>query len=207
MLARGLASESRNAAVVAGVHADRARELEDAARAEESHEVALTEARGRLVLAAIERGYVDLGLPEPREFVRELLRGWPGPVDPEIVERAREEVRRPIRGEIRAELLAEVGEARRALPPGEDEQEQDGEEEVDGEVVHEEAETNGSPESGLPLEAFIDEEDGPEWLHRASERKLAAERGEGDGARMAGWAPSIASPLRASPRGGSGGLV
>jgi transposase-like protein len=116
MLQRGLASEARNAAVVSGTHADRASQLESAAREEEAHQVALTEARGRLVLEVIERGYGDLRLLMPRTFLQALLRGWPEAVDAEIVLHASEEVRRPIRAEIRAALIAELEAERLARP-------------------------------------------------------------------------------------------
>jgi len=106
LLARGMASEARNASVVAGVRADRARELEDSARVAELHEAALSEAMGGLVVAAIERGFADLGLPVPSEFVGALLGGWPAPVDEGVVLAARELVRGALREEFRAELAA-----------------------------------------------------------------------------------------------------
>jgi hypothetical protein len=147
MLARGLASEARNASVVSGVHAERAAELEASARLEEAHEVAMSEATGRLVIGAIERGFEDLGLPVPSVFVAELLRGWPAPVDEAVLEQARVDVRRAIVAEVRVELseeMAVVRQAQQALPRGEDASDDDeggepvGEEEpVDAEVVGE----------------------------------------------------------------------
>lgn len=181
LLARGLASEARNASVVCGVHGDRARELEEAARAEESHEVTLTEARARLVLTVIERGYDDLGLPVPRAFLQALLRGWPGKVDAEVIEQAREEVRRSVRAEVRAEMIAEEERARRtrpALPAGEDEPPTD--EVVDGELV-------GDGEAAIEPTLTL-EEVRPEFLERypvqpelAIEAELHARRLDGAG--------------------------
>ena len=141
MLARGLASESRNAAVVAGVHADRAVELEASAREQEAHEQRLAQDRGEQVIELIERGYDDLGLPVPRAFLQALLRVWPGKVDAVVIEKAREEGRRSVRGEVRTEMIAEEERARRArpaLPAGEGERDDESSDEVvDGELVGE----------------------------------------------------------------------
>jgi hypothetical protein len=92
----------------------------------------------------------------PRSFVEALLRGWPGEVDSELVEQARDDVRRSIAGEERAKILAEIEAAslaRRALPAGgqegEDEDERGDEprgDVVDAEVVDEnEADTEPTP--------------------------------------------------------------
>jgi hypothetical protein len=218
LLARSLASEARNASVVCGVHADRARELEESARLEEAHELALSEAQGRLVLALVERGYDDLGLPVPRAFVEALLRAWPGEVDAEVIEQARREIERPIRERVRVELVAEMEAARlaqRGLPAGDDASEVDDDAgqdedaaETDAELV-EEIEAHEEPDQrhGLPLEAFLDREDGPNALHMASRRRIEYERGQGPGP-LAGWSPSRTAPMRASPSGaGPGGAV
>jgi len=136
LLARGLASEARNASVVSGVHAERAQELESAARIEEAHSVELSQASGRLVLDLIERAFGDVGLPAPTELVRALLGRWPAEVEPEAVDRAKDDVRRTIRAEVRAELLAEMDEARLlrpALAPGEAPEDED--DAIDAEVV------------------------------------------------------------------------
>jgi hypothetical protein len=157
MLARGLASESRNAAVVSNMHADRAAEQEASARAEELHEVALSEAQGRLLLDVIGRGYGDLGLPVPRSFIRDLLRGWPGPVDESVVAAARGEIRRPVVAEVRAEIA--LAEAERATRPALSAGPVEGEGEVvDGEVVGGDAAGPDAEEPGdLPTWAELPE--------------------------------------------------
>jgi hypothetical protein len=94
--------------VSASGFSDRARELEESARAAELHEVALTEATGGLVVEVIERGYADLGLPVPVEFVRALLGGWPAPVDGAVVHAARDLVRRAVRAELPAEVVVDA---------------------------------------------------------------------------------------------------
>src|SRR5215471_11967935 len=65
MLRRGLASEARNAATVAGINADRAQELERAAREQEKHEQRLTEACAEQVVELVRQMFaaVDLSLP------------------------------------------------------------------------------------------------------------------------------------------------
>jgi hypothetical protein len=104
MLRRGLASEARNAATVAGVSADRAQELERSAREQEKHEQRLTEARAEQVVGLIGQMFaaVDLGLPH--DLARAVLRGEE--VTPELRERARAPVHREVRAELEAERLA-----------------------------------------------------------------------------------------------------
>jgi hypothetical protein len=142
MLDRGLASESRNAAVVAGVHADRAAELEAAAREEEEHEQRLTEQAGQAVVELIEQAFTAVALPAPRELLRTMLRDPTNAPDPELADRARAEVRRTIAGEVRAQILAEIEAQRRTRPvlaAGESEAEPEppaDDEVVDAEVVH-----------------------------------------------------------------------
>ncbi len=135
LLAKSMASEARNASVVAGVWADRARELEEAARLEELHEVALDEAQGRLLADRVTRAFGLLGLPVPGELLGVVLQG--GEPDEGLVEAARSSIRRPIEAEVRREVLAELEAQRVAvaeLPAGVD----DGEEIADAVVVEEE---------------------------------------------------------------------
>jgi hypothetical protein len=162
MLARGLASESRNAAVLSNVHAERAVELEAAARVEEEHEVKLGEASGRLLLDAVEHAFAALDLPVPGPLLRDLLRGAEPEAD--VLAGARMDVRRVIAGEVRAELIAQAEAerlARRALPAG-----SECEEEVpvvDAEVVE------GTPaDDGLPPWSEL-----PDHLKRLRDRDLA----------------------------------
>jgi len=174
LLTRGLASDARNASVAVGVFAERARELEEAARAEELHAVALGEAMGKLVIAAIERGFEGLGLPVPQTFVAELLRGWPAAVDEGIVDVARGDVRRAIAAEVRGELAAEAQAVRavqRALPAG---GEGDGGEDGDagdvvGEVVLDVEMVEEEPEPELPEGVEVDEQ-GNRWREAFTDR-------------------------------------
>ena len=109
LLARGLASEARNGAVLAGTWADRAAQLEAEAREQEAHELRLEQARGGLVVALLERAFAAIALPLPQQLMRELLRAWPDEVTGEVVERARVEVRRAIAVEVREQMLARAG--------------------------------------------------------------------------------------------------
>lgn len=107
LLAKGLASEARNASVVAGVRADRARELEESARAEELHEAALSKATAERVLDLVRAVFADVGLVVPFALLRERLAVWPDAPAAGVVEQARDLVRRALREEFRAELPAE----------------------------------------------------------------------------------------------------
>jgi hypothetical protein len=141
MLRKSRAAEARNAAVVATQRGERARQLEDDARAAEEHEAKLAETMGRLVLDLVGAVLSDVGLPTPTDLLRARLAGWPAEPDADVVTAAREEVCRAIRTEVRAELAAEaeaMRAARRALPPGEQDGASDdaeGGEPVDGEIV------------------------------------------------------------------------
>lgn len=122
LLARGLASEGRNASVVASVFGDRARELEAAAQAAEAHAVALVQGRGEQVAEMVKAMFAAVDLAVPPEVARAVLRG--DGVTPEIASAAREQVRAKFRAEVRAEILAEIEAGRLAqlaLPAGEDE--------------------------------------------------------------------------------------
>jgi hypothetical protein len=105
MIASGQAAESRNAMVSATGFADRARDLEEAAAAAELHEVALSEAAGKLVVDLVGRAFELVGLPVPTVLMGVLLAG--GEPDVGVVEQACAEVRRLIAGEVRVELAAE----------------------------------------------------------------------------------------------------
>lgn len=92
LLLEGAAGEARNASVAVGVFADRARELEEAARVQELHEVELGERVGGLVVGLLEAVFGDLGLVVPRGLLRARLECWPGEPDVGVVELARREV-------------------------------------------------------------------------------------------------------------------
>jgi transposase-like protein len=108
LLDRGLASESRNAATVAGIWAERAEALERAARAEEEHQNRLDSEQGRMVVQAVERMFADMGQLLPRAYGQAVLSSWPDPVDAKLIAGARAELERPLRARLEAELRAEM---------------------------------------------------------------------------------------------------
>jgi hypothetical protein len=169
MLRRGLASEARNAATVAGINADRAQELEASAREEELHEVSVTEQQGKSILALIEAMLSDLGIEPPRALLAARLMGTP---DAELIERAREEVRGPIARELREEVLAELrAEGWRA--PEEDDEEQAPDAAAEPEEPEEPAAEEADPYEGrrdLPLWSEV----GPEGKHHWGANRTAA---------------------------------
>lgn len=128
------AAESRNAMVSANGFAERASELEAAARSEELHEQQLSQSIGEMVVDLIERAFIAVDLLAPRDLLECLLRGEEP--NGEVVNQAREHVRRGSRGEVRADVLAEFEAERLALPAPEVEPE----EVVDAEIVATEAE-------------------------------------------------------------------
>jgi hypothetical protein len=133
MLTKGQAAESRNAMVTAKGLAERAAELEDSARAEELHAVALDDARGEQVVGMVRAMFDAVDLQVPAEVAQAVLRGED--VSSEVAAAAREQVRRVIAAEARPEILAELEAehlARPALPAGES---APVDEVVDGEVV------------------------------------------------------------------------
>jgi hypothetical protein len=132
MLRRGLASEARNAATVAGINADRAQELERAAREQEKHEQRLTEARAEQVVELIGQMFGAIDLTLPHDLARAVLRGEE--VTPEQRKQARAQVHRQVRADLLAEFEAERL-ARPALPAPVDEIESNATEAVDAEVV------------------------------------------------------------------------
>jgi hypothetical protein len=129
MLRRGLASEARNAATVAGINADRAQELEAAAREQEKHEQKLTGQRAEEVVDLIRQMFGAVNLSLPTDLARAVLRGEEA--TPEQREQARAQVHREVRAELRIELEAERC-TPPALPTGE---EIESTEVVDAEVV------------------------------------------------------------------------
>jgi hypothetical protein len=153
LLGKQLASEARNAATVGAMHADRAMQLEEAARLAESHEIALVQGRGEQVVELVSRMFAAVGLSVPSEVAKAVLRGEE--VTPEVAAAAREQVRAKFRGEARAELLAEIEAARLATPALSAGEADDGEDEpVDAEIVEEvESESEPAP----------DEENGLSW--------------------------------------------
>jgi hypothetical protein len=108
MLRRGLASEARNAATVAGINADRAQELEAAAREQEKHEQRLTDARAEQVVELIQQMFTAIDLSLPHDLAGAVLRGE------EVTPEQREQARAQVHRQVRAELLAE--EAQRTPP-------------------------------------------------------------------------------------------
>jgi hypothetical protein len=132
MLRRGLASEARNAATVAGINADRAQELERAAREQEKHEQRLTDARAEQVVGLIRAMFAAIDLTLPHDLARAVLRGEE--VTPEQREQARAQVHRQVRAELLAELEAERL-ARPALPAPVEESESNATEAVDAGIV------------------------------------------------------------------------
>lgn len=86
-LSRGKASEARNATVVATQRGERARQLEDDARAQELHEVELAKARGEQVIERVSMMFAALGLTLPARIAELVLRGEEIPAD--TAERAR----------------------------------------------------------------------------------------------------------------------
>lgn len=143
-IAKNQSAEARNSMVASNSFADRAVQLEAAAREAELHEVALSEAMGGLVLDLVAAVFADVALPQPEALLRARLATWPAEPDAEIVHAAREQVRRKIVAEMAAE-------EQRALPAG-DESEQP----VDGEVVGEPetpAETPENIEEAVIVEA------------------------------------------------------
>jgi hypothetical protein len=117
MLRRGAASEARNAATVAGINADRAKELEMAAREQEKHEQRLTDARAEQVVELVRQMFAAIDLNLPHDLARAVLRGEKP--TPEQIEHARAEVNRQVRAELRSELDAERA-SLRALPTAEE---------------------------------------------------------------------------------------
>jgi hypothetical protein len=131
MLRRGLASEARNAATVAGINADRAQELERAAREQEKHEQRLTEARAEQVVELIAQMFAAIDLSLPHDLARAVLRGE------EVTPEQRQQARALVHRKVRAELLAELEAERPARPalPAPVEGESNPTETVDAEVV------------------------------------------------------------------------
>jgi hypothetical protein len=115
MLARGRASEARNASVVAAQRGDRARQLEDDARAEEAHRVALNEAQAELLAGVVRATFEAIELPVagPMGELGADLLGQAGqgkslaPPEP-LAANAREIVRAAFRDRLRREIRAEV---------------------------------------------------------------------------------------------------
>src|SRR5262249_31368731 len=136
MLRRGLASEARNAATVAGINADRAQELERAAREQEKHEQRLTDARAEQVVKLVRQMFAAIAVSLPHDLARAVLRGEE--VSPEQRDQARAQVHRQVRAELLAEFEAERL-ARPALPAPVEEIESNVTEAVDAEVVEAEA--------------------------------------------------------------------
>jgi hypothetical protein len=132
MLRRGLASEARNAATVAGINADRAQELERAARESEKHEQRLTDARAEQVVELVRRMFTAIDLSLPHDLARAVLRGEE--VTPEQREQARAQVHRQVHAELLAEFETERL-AHRALPAPVEEIESNATEAVDTEAV------------------------------------------------------------------------
>lgn len=114
MLGKGAASEARNASVVSGVRADRARELEESARAEELHAGALDRRVGEEVLGLVVAMLGDCGLPVPFSLLRGRLEAWPAAPAQDLVERGADVLRRAIRQELREEIERERVEAESA---------------------------------------------------------------------------------------------
>jgi hypothetical protein len=105
LLAKGLASESRNAATMAGLAATRANELEQAARAEEKHENELRREQAEQVVGMIRHAFTTCGLAIPVAVVKALLSGQR--VNAEVEAAARAEVRERFKSELRREIEAE----------------------------------------------------------------------------------------------------
>jgi hypothetical protein len=137
LLGRGLASEARNASVVAGVHADRARELEAAAREQEAHELRLAQGRGEQVIEMVKAMFDAVDLSVPVEVAQAALRGEK--VTSEVAAAARVQVRAKFRAELMAEVQADQR-ARAEPQAGEDEGQS---EPIDAEVV--DPEPDGGP--------------------------------------------------------------
>jgi hypothetical protein len=110
MVNHGQAAEARNASVVASASGDRARALEDAARAQELHQARITEEQGHAIYATVEALLAALGLPferSSRRVLAALLRRAAEGHAPSLdavepyVQQARDEVRERIRAELR----------------------------------------------------------------------------------------------------------
>jgi hypothetical protein len=140
-IGKNQSAEARNSMVSANSFSERAAELEESARLQELHEVALSEAQGRLVLDLVGSVFDDVSLPRPDGLLQARLQAWPGDPNPELVAQARDEVRRVIAQEVRAELAEAETErlARPGLPAGETESDDvaPDEEIIDAEVVEE----------------------------------------------------------------------
>jgi hypothetical protein len=181
MLRRGLASEARNAATVAGVSADRAQELEAAARTQEKHERALTEETAEQVVGLIRAMFAAVDLSLPHDLARTVLKGEE--VTPELREQARAQLHRQVCAEVRSELRAELEAERRELPEEESATEVESNPPEDAETVTEPAMTFDE----LP----------PEWQQKymlarslgVREYLLATRRGERERAEGGGGLP------------------
>lgn len=195
LLAKGLASEARNASVVAGVRADRARELEESARAEELHEAALSKATAERVLDLVRQVFADVGLVVPSALLRERLAVWPDAPPPGVVEQARDLVRRALREEFRAELPAEASasaddiEAPGASPDD------------DGEQAPEEEPLVPVPMQDVPLDfrnRFALGDDGQERARVAWSTKLRDEQRQREATVQAAEEAAVRVPRRVS---------
>jgi hypothetical protein len=145
-IAKNQSAEARNSMVASNSFADRAVQLEAAAREAELHEVALSEAMGGLVLDLVAAVFADVALPQPEALLRARLSGWPAEPDAGVVEEAREQVRRKIVLEVREEMSV-VPRVQAALPAGD--------EEVVGEVADD---AESEPPAAEPIEAIADAE-------------------------------------------------
>jgi hypothetical protein len=183
MLRRGLATEARNASVVAGVNADRAQELERTAREQEKHEQRLTDQRAEQVVELIRAMFTAIDLNLPHDLARAVLRGEE--VTPELRDQARAQVDRQVRAELRVEVRAELEAQRPALPT----------EEVESNPT--EAEPNPTEDLALSFDQLP-----PEWQHRYAlnrglgvhEYTLAAKREERQQAEHGGRPPRRSPP-------------
>jgi hypothetical protein len=182
MVRRGLGSEARNAATVAGISADRAQELERASREHEKHEQRLTEDRAEQVVELVRKMFTAIDLNLPHDLARAVLRGEE--VAPEQIEQARAEVNRQVRAELRGELDAERA-ALRALPAVEE---------------SEPTEVEEAEPSAEPVLSF--DQLPPEWQQRyqmnpslgVHEYTLAAKREERQQAEHGGRPPRRSPP-------------
>jgi hypothetical protein len=105
-IASDRSSEARNSMVTAASLSDRARELEDSARSQESHESAVAQAQGERIVALLEAVFGALGLPLPELVLRYVLQGEPVPDEAAGAER--ELVLGPIRAEAMRAARAEA---------------------------------------------------------------------------------------------------
>jgi hypothetical protein len=130
-LARGDARGARDATVASRGFAELAAELEEAARAEELHAVALADAEGELLLDVIDRLLAAVEVKVPREVVEAALCGE---IPAELAVSARERVRARLRASVEAEVAAARFTARHAPPEPEGDPELDQAQTADADV-------------------------------------------------------------------------